>query len=89
MTSQSAVSQATVEQVIQSNLAEIGIKADIKLVTGSTYTTLVRSKANQMAQTSWGADYPDPSIFINPLLTGAAVGAGRLQLCLVQQPRGQ
>ena len=28
-----------------------------------------------MGQTSWGADYPDPSNFINPLLTGAAVGS--------------
>ena len=60
--------------MIQSNLAEIGIKADIRQVTGSTYPTLQRSQANQMGQTSWGADYPDPSIFINPLLTSAAVG---------------
>jgi ABC-type transport system substrate-binding protein len=74
LASQTAVSQATVEQVIQSNLAEIGIKADIRLATGSTYTTLLRSKENQLGQTSWGADYPDPSIFINPLLTSAAVG---------------
>jgi oligopeptide transport system substrate-binding protein len=72
--SQTAVSQATVEQVIQSNLKDIGIQADIQLATGSTYTTLLRSQANQLGQTSWGADYPDPSDFINPLLTGAAVG---------------
>jgi oligopeptide transport system substrate-binding protein len=75
LASQTAVSQATVEQVIQSNLAEIGIQADIQLATGSTYTTLLRTQANQMGQTSWGADYPDPSNFINPLLTGAAVGS--------------
>ena len=68
--------QAAVEQVIQSNLAEIGIQADIKQVTGSTAQTLQRSQANQMGQTSWGADYPDPSVFINPNLTGGAVGPG-------------
>jgi oligopeptide transport system substrate-binding protein len=72
--SATSVSQADVEQVIQSNLADIGIKADIKLASGSTYTTLLRSKGNQIGQTSWGADYPDPSDFIDPLLTGAAVG---------------
>ena len=54
MASQTAVSQATVEQVIQSNLKDIGIQADIQLATGSTYTTLLRSQANQLGQTSWG-----------------------------------
>lgn len=75
LASQTAVSLAQVEQVIQSNLAEIGVEAEIRLATGSTYSTLIRSQENQIGQTSWGADYPDPSIFINPLLTGAAVGS--------------
>jgi ABC-type transport system substrate-binding protein len=76
LASHTAVSQAAVEQIIQSDLAQIGINATIKLATGSTYQTLERSKANQMGQTGWGADYPDPSDFIDTILTGSGVGPG-------------
>ena len=66
------VTQATEEQVEQRDLARIGIAAQIKVVNSTVFGTLLHTpKAIAMANASWTLDYPDPSDFIDPLLTSA------------------
>jgi ABC-type transport system substrate-binding protein len=83
----SSLSSATVEQVIQRDLAQIGIKADIKLATSSTYTTLISTpKAVQIGQTAWTLDFPDPSDFIDPILTSTAAVQGGSNFAFYRNP---
>ena len=72
-----SLSQATTEQIMQHDLAQIGIKADIKTAISSTYDTLVATpKAVAIGQNGWTLDYPDPSDFIDPILTSSAAVQG-------------
>jgi len=82
-----SLGQARVEQVIQRDLSQIGIKAKIKMAIGSTYTTLITTpKAVQIAQTSWTLDYPDPSDFIDPILTTVASENGGSNFAFYRNP---
>jgi ABC-type transport system substrate-binding protein len=82
-----AVSQARVEQVMQQELAAIGIKATIKMAIGSAYVTLITTpKAVAIAQTGWTLDYPDPSDFIDPILTTQASLNGGSNFAFYRNP---
>jgi peptide/nickel transport system substrate-binding protein len=82
-----SVAQARVEEVMQQNLAAIGIKAAIKMAVGSTYVTLITTpKAVQIAQTGWTLDYPDPSDFIDPILTTPASMNGGSNFAFYRNP---
>jgi ABC-type transport system substrate-binding protein len=82
-----AVSQATVAQVIQRDLARISVKADIKIAKGSTYTTLISTPmAVAMGQTGWTLDFPDPSDFIDPILTSTAAVPGGSNFAFYRNP---
>ena len=77
----------SVAQIVQRDLARIGIKADIKVATGSTYTTLISTpKAVAMGQTGWTLDFPDPSDFIDPTLTSAAAVPGGSNFAFYRNP---
>jgi ABC-type transport system substrate-binding protein len=83
----SSPAQALVEQVIQQDLAKIGITADIKMAIGSTYTTLIsQPKAVSIGDTSWTLDFPDPSDFIDPILTSTAAVTGGSNFAFYRNP---
>ncbi|MGH2389232.1 MAG: ABC transporter substrate-binding protein [Chloroflexota bacterium] len=83
----SSVSQAVVEQVIQHDLAQIGVAAEIKVAIGSTYTTLIsQPKAVAIGDTSWTLDFPDPSDFIDPILTSTAAVQGGSNFAFYRNP---
>src|SRR5919204_423608 len=82
-----AASQATVEQVMQRDLARIGIKATIKIATGTTYTTMISTpKAVAIGDTGWTLDFPDPSDFIDPILTSTAAVPGGSNFAFYRNP---
>jgi ABC-type transport system substrate-binding protein len=82
-----AASQAIVEQVMQRDLARIGIKATIRIATGSTYTTMISTpKAVAIGDTGWTLDFPDPSDFIDPILTSTAAVPGGSNFAFYRNP---
>jgi ABC-type transport system substrate-binding protein len=88
LASATTASQATVEQVIQRDLARIGVKARIKLAMGSTYTTQISTpRAVDIGQTAWTLDFPDPSDFIDPILTSTAAVRGGSNFAFYRNPR--
>jgi peptide/nickel transport system substrate-binding protein len=62
-------------QVVQADLAKIGIRVAIKEFTLPTETakTATRSEPFDIALRAWGADYPDPFDFVNVLLDGDTI----------------
>jgi len=62
-------------QIMQFDLAQIGIKADIQQLNGAVYYTKagVRGADFDMIRAGWIADYPDPYDFINVLLDGGLI----------------
>jgi ABC-type transport system substrate-binding protein len=80
-------SQTRPQQVIQSELAQIGIKADIKMAVGSTWMTLISTpKSVPIGYTGWTLDYPDPSDFIDPILTTPASQNGGSNFSFYRNP---
>ena len=67
----------TVSQVIQFNLKQIGVDVDIKLFDRVVQTEKggTRGEPFDILLNGWGADYPDPSNFINVLLSGQNIQA--------------
>jgi ABC-type oligopeptide transport system substrate-binding subunit len=65
----------TVAQVVQFNLKQIGLDADIKLFDRVVETEKggTRGEPFDLLLGGWGADYPDPSNFINVLLDGTRI----------------
>ena len=59
-------------QIIQYNLAQIGLKVDTRLFARAVQLTKegTRGEPFDIADESWGADYADPYDFINVLLDG-------------------
>ncbi len=63
-------------QVLQQQLARIGIRLELRLVTQPAYLALTqRAGASQMSTQGWSADYAEPSTFFDPLFTSAAIKA--------------
>jgi peptide/nickel transport system substrate-binding protein len=67
----------TVAQVVQFNLKQIGLDASIKLFDRVVETEKggTRGEPFDLLLNGWGADYPDPSNFINVLLDGTNIQA--------------
>jgi peptide/nickel transport system substrate-binding protein len=67
----------TVAQVVQYNLKQIGINADIKLFDRVVEheKAATRGEPFDIVLEGWGADYPDPYNFINVLLDGTRIQA--------------
>jgi peptide/nickel transport system substrate-binding protein len=66
----------TIAQVVQYNLRQIGLDLEIRLfervVQHAKMAT--RGEAFDIGLESWAADYPDPSNFVNVLLSGSSIG---------------
>jgi ABC-type transport system substrate-binding protein len=61
-------------QVLQQELAKIGLKLDIRMVNYPTFLALSqRRKSAQMTAPSYSMDYPDPSDFFEPLFSTGAI----------------
>ena len=81
------LSQATSEQIIQHDLAQIGVTANIKTAVSSTYDTLVATpRAVDLGQNGWTLDYPDPSDFIDPILTSSSAVQGGANKAFYSNP---
>jgi peptide/nickel transport system substrate-binding protein len=67
----------TVAQVVQYNLKQIGIDLEIKSFTRTVQHEKVgtRGEPFDISHSGWGADYADPSNFINVLLDGTRIQA--------------
>jgi ABC-type oligopeptide transport system substrate-binding subunit len=63
-------------QIVQFNLKQIGIDAEIKLLPRAQQfgDAKVRGAAYDITDEAWGADYNDPYDFINILLDGSQIG---------------
>jgi ABC-type transport system substrate-binding protein len=61
-------------EIWQQQLARIGIRIRLRLVTFATFLTETsRRRAVPMGKTGWSADFPDPSNFFEPILSTAAI----------------
>jgi peptide/nickel transport system substrate-binding protein len=67
----------TVAQVVQFNLKQIGLDVEIKSFTRTVQHEKVgtRGEPFDISHSGWGADYADPSNFINVLLDGGRIQA--------------
>jgi ABC-type transport system substrate-binding protein len=82
-----SAAQARPELVIQRDVSLIGIRAPLKMATGSTYATLATTAgAKGIAFTQWAMDFPDPSDFIDPILTSVAAQNGGSNFAFYRNP---
>lgn len=66
-----------IAQIVQFNLKQIGIDVNVKLLDRVVQTDKAGTRGEQfdIVHNGWGADYPDPSNFINVLLDGNRIQA--------------
>lgn len=61
-------------EVFQQQLAKIGIRIRLRLVSWASFLSLVTTRdRSPMGWRGWGADYPDPSNFFEALLVSGAI----------------
>jgi ABC-type transport system substrate-binding protein len=61
-------------QILQQELAKIGLRIELRLVSWQTFLTLQHRKDGAaMSPGNWAMDYPDPSSFFEPLFTTGAI----------------
>jgi ABC-type transport system substrate-binding protein len=61
-------------QILQQELAKIGLRIELRVVSWQTFLTLQRRKDGAaMSLGNWGMDYPDPSSFFEPLFTSGSI----------------
>jgi peptide/nickel transport system substrate-binding protein len=59
-----------IAQLIQSNLAKVGIKVKIVLMASGVMYQKFREQGLQLILASWGVDYPDPDALAKPFADG-------------------
>ena len=61
-------------EVFQQQLAKVGLRIELRLVSWASYLALIGQPSEPpMGWYGWGADYPDPSTFFEPLLSSDAI----------------
>lgn len=61
-------------EIYQAQLARIGVRLDLRLVSFATYLAEVSSRrAARMGVAGWSADYPDPATFFDPVLSSETI----------------
>ena len=61
-------------QVLQQQLAKIGIRIEIKVVSYPTYLMMTKTRgAVALAPVGWQQDFPDPSDFFEPIFATSAI----------------
>ena len=76
-------------QLLQQELAKIGLRIELRLVSWQTFLTLQRRQSGTaMSPGNWAMDYPDPSSFFEPLFTTTRhrPGVGRQHRLLFESP---
>ena len=68
----------SVAKLIQEDLAEVGVKVNVKTIDWSEYTQRLRTGEHDMALYGWTGDNGDPDNFFNSLLSCDAVGGNNL-----------
>ena len=66
-------------EMMQSDLAKVGIKAQLKTFDWATYLEGVRRGDHELAQFGWNSDTTDPDTFLAGLLSCSALKAGSNQ----------
>jgi ABC-type transport system substrate-binding protein len=67
---------APMAQLLQQDLARIGLKIELRMVSWSAFLALQeRPDGAAMSIGGWDMDYPDPSSLFEPLFTTASIGA--------------
>jgi ABC-type transport system substrate-binding protein len=62
-------------QVLQQDLAKIGLRVELRISSFPTYTALTHRRGKSaMSTQGWTEDYPDPSDFLEPLFGSKAIG---------------
>jgi ABC-type transport system substrate-binding protein len=62
-------------QLLQQELAKIGLRIELHLVSWQTFLTLQRRRGGAaISPGNWAMDYPDPSSFFEPLFTTSSIG---------------
>jgi ABC-type transport system substrate-binding protein len=76
-------------QLVQQDLAKIGLRLRLRLVSYSAFLTLQqRAGASAMSQGNWMLDYPDPSSIFDPLFTTDAMAPeGSFNTAFYSNPR--
>ena len=65
---------APISQILQQDLARIGLRIELKMVSWSAFLALQqRPDGAAMSPGSWEIDYPDPSSLFEPLFTTASI----------------
>jgi ABC-type transport system substrate-binding protein len=63
-----------VAQLVQQDLAKIGLRIELRMVTFAAFVALVERRGESpMSEWSWRQDFPDPSNFFDPLFGTASV----------------
>jgi len=61
-------------QLLQQQLAKIGLRLEIKVVSFPTYLMMTKRRGTTaMAPAGWQQDYPDPNDFFEPIFTTSAI----------------
>ncbi len=61
-------------QSVQQDLAKIGIRIELRITSYPTYTALTRRRGKTpISPQGWSQDFPDPSSFLEPIFTRAAI----------------
>ena len=76
-------------QLLQQELAKIGLRIELRLVSWQTFLTLQHRKDGAaMSPGNWAMDYPDPSSFFEPLFTtGSMSGESSDNTAFYSNPR--
>ncbi|HEY6463774.1 MAG TPA: ABC transporter substrate-binding protein, partial [Polyangiaceae bacterium] len=80
---------ALMSQILQQDLAKIGLRLRIKLVSFPAFLAIQqRAGGAAMSQGNWTLDYPDPSNVFDTLFTTSAIGPnGSLNTAFYSNPR--
>lgn len=67
----------TVPQIVQYNLQRIGLEVEVRVLDRVVQEELVGTRGTEfdLAYVAWGADFADPSTFVNTLLDGRTIAA--------------
>lgn len=71
ITSSGHPTRPDIAQIVQSNLAEIGIRASITLMVSGPMYQKYREQGHQVILAGWGVDYPDPDALAKPFADGS------------------
>jgi peptide/nickel transport system substrate-binding protein len=77
-----------ISQTIVQQLAQVGIKATLRVLDGNTWQSIVMTPGKApITWTAWYQDFPDPNDFFEPILTCASAVPGTFNLSFYCNPK--